>query len=232
MSRYTSAYSSFLERLGEVEIFVRVASGLEKRNAVGARDEIRAYCRGAVVLLSSHIEGYVKDLGELILDRIHDRSVHRSRLVPRFFYEISKSRFDEIKDTADPAGIATKVFEFLANDAEIWDTTTPFPFPVPADRFLKGFSNPSVDKICAFAGRFGYGELRRDLRRSLKSDFLVYEAAINNIVGTRNNIAHGNLSANSTPSDVFLMVSRAKVFCREVDDAFAAWARVAICTIR
>ena len=61
---YTSSYSAFLARLDEVELLVRFAAQKERVDAVTMRAEINALCRGAVILLSSHVEANVKELAK------------------------------------------------------------------------------------------------------------------------------------------------------------------------
>ena len=123
MTRYTSTYSSFVARLGEVELLRRDAQKKERVDPVSKSDEINALCRGSVVLLSSHVEAYIKDLGELALEAFYNKSVNRSKFSARFFYHISKDMLDEIQDTSDPEKIATKVFSFLGSDFDYWSKT-------------------------------------------------------------------------------------------------------------
>jgi hypothetical protein len=44
---------------------------------------------------------------------------------------------------------------FLQQDGVYWADVDPFPRPLPADRFNKGFSNPKVDKIHAYLNGSG-----------------------------------------------------------------------------
>src|SRR4051812_17780568 len=110
MARYTSAYVSFISRLVEVEILYRAAARKERQDPVSHRDEINALCRGAIVLLSSHLEAYIKELGEVTLTAIQSKAVTRSNIAAQFFFHISKDLLKEIKDTSDPIRIAEKLF--------------------------------------------------------------------------------------------------------------------------
>ncbi len=156
MARYTVAYSSFVSRLDEVEMLIRLAREKEKQSPVALRKEINALCRAAVVLLSSHLEGYVKDLGELALESLHSKQVPRTSLSSKLFYHISKGFFGDIQDTSDPEKMADRLFVFIGDDLHFWSRNGPFPQQVPIDRFNKGFSNPAFSKICAYVGRFGW----------------------------------------------------------------------------
>lgn len=232
MARYTSPYGDYLQRTREVELLVSKAKALERKNAVGNGFEIATLCRASIVLLSSHLEGYVKDLGELTASRIVSRSVPRSRLDDRFFYHLSKSHFEKLRETADPAKLAKQHFAFLSQDAQLWDRTGPFPTPLPYDRFAKGFATPSVDKIYKFLGRFGVVGIRGLMQAHLRHDYVATITMIDNIVNTRNNIAHGDAVLTKTPTDVTEMFNYAKAFIRSTDVVFADWCSANLCTIR
>jgi hypothetical protein len=121
MARYTSAYGSLIIRLREVEILYRSAAIKEKIDPINLRDEINALCRGAVILLSAHLEAFIKELGEIVLTNIHLKGVSRDCFVPQLFYHISKDIISELKDTADHIKIAEKIFFFLNSDLEYWN---------------------------------------------------------------------------------------------------------------
>ena len=73
MTKYSRAYSGLIPRLVEVEHLTRSAARLERLGAVANRPLIDAQCRGAIVLLNSHLEAFVKELGEVALDRFATR---------------------------------------------------------------------------------------------------------------------------------------------------------------
>ena len=232
MARYTTAYSSFVERLGEVERLRMFASSKEKQDPVKYRLDISALCRGAVILLSGHLEAYIKELGELAIDSLYQKSVPREKLCARFFYHISKDCIDEIKDTSDPNSLGEKVFNFLSNDLQFWSRSGSFPISVPADRFNKGFSNPAFKKIKSYFNRFGYSDYQNDLASKLGPDFQPIINMIEHLVETRNKIAHGDPSATKTPLEIKDMISMVKRYCAETDGVFANWWRQKFCAIR
>ena len=232
MARYTTAYSSFVERLEEVERLRMFAARKEKQDPVKSRLDISALCRGAVVLLSGHLEAYIKELGEIAIDSLYQKSVPREKLCTRFFYHISKDFIDEIKDTSNPNLIGDKVFSFLSNDLQFWSRSGSFPISVPADRFNKGFSNPAFKKIKSYFNRFGYSNYKNDLASRLGPDFLPTINMVEHLVETRNKIAHGDPSATKTPSEIKDMISMVKRYCAETDGVFANWWRRKFCAIR
>lgn len=232
MARYTSAYSALVVRLGEVETLLRMARGFERKNATRYAQEINALCRGAIVLLSSHIEGYTKEVGELTLAKIYEQSVCRSKISNIVSYHASHDIISGIKDTSDAEKLALKIVTFVERDLSIWEQTGPHPEPISEDRFNKSFSSPSFQKIASYINRFGYSEFKRDLSRTMKGDYLPAKNLIDHIVDIRNKIAHGDPIMSKTPTDLLETIPMVKKFCRTTDDLFAAWCKTNICSIR
>lgn len=232
MPRYTSAYSDFVMALGEVQTLQSLALRLERIDPLRETATIRALCRGAIVLLSGHLESYVKSLGSLVVQEVVEKQVDRSRLSPRFYYHISKDLIAELRETTDPDKLARKMFEFLELDGNHWERTGPFPSSIDPDRFNKGFSNPAYDKIAKYLGRFGHSTYRKDLAGRLTSDYLPITNMVNHLVDTRNQIAHGDPRATKTPREVRDMTCLIRKFARATDIVFGDWCRNNLCAIR
>ncbi|SHL51430.1 hypothetical protein SAMN05518668_101362 [Sphingobium sp. YR657] len=233
MTRFTPVYGEFVDRLGEISLLRSKAAALaQTTRAVRHRAEISALCRGSVVLLSSHIEAYVKELGEHTLDAIYDNGVCRSKISLPFFYHLSRARIENVRSGSQPANIASHMRSFVEHDATMWGSQGGFPTPIVAYDFNGGFSNPSFDKVKAYLGRFGYENFRRDFMRRLGRAAQPTITGLDQIVDTRNSIAHGDPSATKTPAEVKDMITLAKVFCRTVDTLFAEWCSANLCKIR
>ncbi|MCX6566901.1 MAG: MAE_28990/MAE_18760 family HEPN-like nuclease [Candidatus Aminicenantes bacterium] len=232
MARYTIAYSSLVMRLEEVEVLRRSAAQKEKADPFGSRHEINALCRGSLVLLCAHLEAFVKELGEVVLEGLHSKLIPRTNLSPRIYYYISKDILDELRDTNDPDKIASKIFGFLQSDKLYWSRNGPFPQPITAERFNKGFSNPAYRKICSYFGRFGYAQYRHDLGRYLGAKYMPIITMVDHLVDTRNKISHGDPTTKKTPSEVGDMMALIRAYCLATDDVFASWCGTSICKIR
>lgn len=233
MSRHTPIYSEFVARLGEVSILRSRAAALSRgKNAVRHGAEISALCRASVVLLSSHIEAYIKELGEHTVDAIYYKKTCRSRVSPIFFYHISKGRIENIRSGSDPERIAGNIKNFVEVDAKLWESLGEFPVPISASDFNGGFSNPTFDKAKAYFGRFGYSDYKRDFFAKLGRHGQATKNNLDHIVDTRNSIAHGDPNSTKTPEEITEMMNTAKLFCRTTDDIFASWCRKSLCSIR
>ena len=232
VARFTSAYSSFSAQVGEVETLRRLAADKEKVDPIGAASEINALCRSAVVLLSAHLEAYIRELGELTLDSIHSKKLSRDDVSDRLYYHLSKDLLSEIRDTADPEKIARKVFEFITRDSGVWSRTGPFPDPLPAERFNIGFANPAFRKVKQYFLRFGFANYPGKLAEALRADYQPTINLVDHLVDTRNKIAHGDATATKTPNDIQSMTATVRKFCRATDGVFADWCRDELCAIR
>lgn len=233
MPRFTRVYSEFTYRIDEVSLLRKKASALE-RSATSLRNgpEISALCRAAVVLLSSHVEAYIKELGEHTLDSAHRQAVPRNRIPAQFFYYVSRERIEGIRSSTQPESIATSVQSFVNSEILYWQGAGAMHGPISSSSFNSGFSNPKFDKVKSYFGRFGYTDFRRDFMRELGHRGVAVESALNVLVDTRNSIAHGDPSATKTPSEVKEMEENAKEFCRVVDQVFSNWCKASLCRIR
>jgi hypothetical protein len=232
MPRYTVAYSSLISRLDEIALLERKARHLERKDPVNNRSEINALCRAALVLMSSHVEGYIKDLGEVAIDALVAKKVNRAKIEDEFFFHLSQSTFKSIKESNDHGKLSKVLFNFLNYDALHWSKVGPFSAHLPTENFNKGFSNPMPDKIKAYLGRFGYGAYMHDLARSMKSNYQPTINAIEHLVDVRNKIAHGDVVAVKTPQEVVDLREHVQRFCVETDKVFATWFRKKYCSIR
>ena len=232
MPRYTTAYSSFVTRLFEVETLRDLAAQQESIDPITFSASINALCRGSIVLLSSHVEGFVKELGEITLERLHSRAVARTNIVPQFFFHLSKDKLAELRDASQPETVATHLFELLVRDLALWNKAGPFPAPLSAELFNKGFANPAFKKIKTYFNRFGYNTFVNDIAALLLANYQPAINMVNHMVDLRNKIAHGDLTVTETPADVAQMITLVQTFCRATDDVFARWCRASLCTIR
>ena len=145
---------------------------------------------------------------------------------------MSKDRIENVRSGSDPEKIAGNMRVFFESDSRMWEPIGGFPNPVSASEFNKGFSNPKFDKAKAYFGRFGYLDYRRDFFSQLGRHGQTTINNLDQIVDTRNSIAHGDPNATKTPAEIIDMIKIAKVFCRTTDNIFAKWCGDNLCCIR
>lgn len=231
MRKQSEPFRSFVARLDEIERLVVLAVEMEKVDAIGQRREINALCRGAVVLLCSHLEAYIKELGECALESLTRHNVPKAKLSPQFFYFLSQTKISNLRETTDPSKIAELIFDFLSNDLEHWSREEPFTSPLPTETFNIGFANPAYGKIQKYFKRFGYADYKAQLAKKLKAKNPFVTNAVEQLVDTRNKIAHGDPLATKTPGEVVEMVSTIKSFCSTTDVLFAKWWQAQYCEL-
>lgn len=232
MPRYTAAYSALVRRLDEIEALLSLARDASRRPTAPNLVRVAALCRGAVVLLSSHIEGYIEELGELALDRIVSRRVVKTSLDERFLFYCSRDLLGALRDSANPDKIAQQMQKILTRDSHVWDSSPHFTAPLDADRFSSGFSNPTTAKVVKYWRRFGYESYKSDVARVLAADYTPCWNMIDQVVEQRNRIAHGEQMSVGSPTDVADMLKLVRLFCRTTDEVVGRWFTSIRCSIR
>ena len=218
-------------RLAEVDELSRLALRFEKlRTKPDDLVKVRALGRASVVLLCSHIEGYIEDLGTLAIDRIQDRNVRKSRMPLEFRYHLSRDYIQRIQTSSHPENIAKAILDFMRQVGAIWDTSNEFP-QIDAEVFIRTFSSPRHKNILQFVRRFGFTELDGRMRRKLGTKVTCINT-INNIVDQRNAIAHGDQRVKPSSADLRQMREDVKLYCRTTDEVVGDWFRDEICPIR
>jgi RiboL-PSP-HEPN len=232
MARFTAAYANLIAGINETESTRRLADELQLRDPLRHTKEIDALCRASVVLLCSHIEGYVKGLGELLIDRMHSSGMDRRKLPRQFFHYVSQDYIRQIKETDDRAKIAGHIFNFIDRDGSIWAETGSLPCTIDTEIFNTGFSTPKYDKICKYFTRFGLTTYSQELGRMQAADHRRICNAIDHVVDTRNKIAHGDIGVTKTPVELAEMISCVRDFCRNTDSVVGRLCRQQLCSIR
>ncbi len=172
MSRYSGAYSKLIARLDEVDAITRLASDIanSRRAAPPYSTRVRALCRSGVVLLCSHVEGYVEELASLAIIRIGEGDVPKTAMSLGFRYFLSRDLIQGIRRTEDADAIGSKIVDFLNRDTHIWDSSIDFSPPLSADTFIGSFASPRHENIRRFFGRFGFEGFQHELALKLRAD--------------------------------------------------------------
>ena len=192
---------------------------------------IKALCRGGIVLLCSHLEGYVEALGALAISRVAENRTPKSSLSPSFKYYLSRDLIDNIVVTV-PETVASRIDDFLNRDGHIWDSSTRFSPPLPVDQFVGRFATPNHENIRGFFRRFGYQNFHSELAAQLQVRFSACTNMVNHVVDQRNKIAHGDSLTDGTPTELHDMCSLVKLYCRHTDEVVGNWFKSRGCPIR
>ena len=233
MSRYSHAYSNLILRLDEVDAIARLASDIGKIGPIPPHStRVRALCRSGVVLLCSHIEGYIEELAVLAIARIEDKRLAKSAMALAFRYHLSRDFIQGIGGAEEPEKVGLKIVDFLNRDGHIWDGSTNFSGPLSSATFIRSFATPRHESIRQFLRRFGYEAFERELARKLQHDFTSCKNMIDHVVDQRNKIAHGDFDTAGAPTDLWNMIGLVKLYCRTTDEVVCSWFKGRGCPIR
>ena len=233
MTRYSAAYSDWLRRRSEIETIIAMARRIpnvpvRQRGALPSN----VLCRSGVVLLCSHLEGYIEDLARLAMTRIVQRGVKKCVLAQQFRYYLSNDLIDAISETNDANRKAAETARFIKRDLYIWNDNETFSQSLLTESILRTFATPNHDNIKGFFRKFGYNEFDGDLASVLKGRHPVCMNAINNLVSERNKIAHGDHLAVGTPRELTFLYEQTNLYCMTTDVVVGDWFRSIGCSIR
>ena len=233
MPRYSPIYSELKLRLCEVQNLTTLANATSKGMIThGNAAMVDALCRGAIVLLSSHLEGYVKGLAARGIETIEQNQVSKARLGDLFRYHLSRDLILEIQQSSRPESVTSRIDAFLQRDILIWNGSDVFVGPLSSNTFVRGVSAPNHGSIKTLFGRFGYSTFEADLSHTLKGDFSVCRGMVDHVVDQRNKIAHGDHIVSGAPRDLLDMLTWLTLYCRATDKIVCDWFKNIGCVLR
>jgi hypothetical protein len=204
MPSHTPAYIRFKSRLDEVYHLYRLCRSYEAAKPhlkLEKTAHVNALVRSAIVMLCAHIQGFIEDYADQVVDRFVQDGVDRAKLPDKLFYYAVRPSIDAIRSSSDPDVIIERLREFNA----LFGPLVLGPGAVSADLIGKGykdgFGSPTVKEIAKFFRRFGYETFEADLKARLKAKYLVAANAVDHIITERTKIAHGDANATTTPKD-------------------------------
>lgn len=232
MPRYTSAYSELLTNIKEVETLYKLAFSFSKKISDDNFSKIDALSRGAIVLLSSRLEAYIKSLGELGIDRLTDASIKISKIDYRIQYHSTKSIVKLISQANDIEKTSKLIKNFATDYSDIWIPENTLTKSMINNSFQEGFSVPLFINIKSYLARFGFENFEHNMRTVLTRDFNHIVSQMDLLVKTRNSIAHGDPIVSKTPSEIKEFIKQLKLYCRTIDTLFANWFKGRYCSLR
>jgi hypothetical protein len=234
MARYSWAYSRLLGRIKEVQSLQKLAADLARRRPErGDAERIGALCRAGIVLLAGHIQGYIEDMSDTILDSIGKNRAKKELFDKRILYYLSQDIIRDIRAHGENVDRVTERIRLLwQRDGDVWSTDAHFVAPLSTERFKHGFGSPTLHEIRRYIGRFGYSQYKSDLQRYLGARSTAVLNMVDNVVEQRTKIAHGDFVVTATPTDLADMVALVQEFCRGTDKVVGDWCKARRCPIR
>lgn len=212
----SQAYSDLSGRLEEVRVLSSldpVRSGDLSKPATG-----NALCRASLVLLSSHLEGYLEDLVSEAIDTLvaHATPAHRLPLLLRAVHTEEHLRVIEL--VKDRNSRATKIEAMFASESSLWSSGARLTASMVRAKAVCGqMSNPGSREVRQFLEIVGV-DIDSHLVMHDSMDLL---NRVNGLVNRRNAVAHGEVDASATAGDVDAYLELVESLGRHVDDAVA-----------
>lgn len=230
---YSRAFKRFDSRLEEVD-HLRVLSRANherlRRKEINQGFHSNALIRGATVLLSSHIQGYIEDLADLLIARVVASGNDGNVLPDTFRYFVMKGELTRIVQSDSPNNIIKTVRHIVANRHELLSLDTPLPSSLPDEKFKDSFGNPTTKEIGKFLTRLGILDLKNSLKKYLKNETYIASNAVDQIIDRRTKIAHGDPLATLTPEEFTKYLVLVRKFCAGTDKVACAHFRSIGCT--
>ncbi|WP_197422566.1 MULTISPECIES: MAE_28990/MAE_18760 family HEPN-like nuclease [unclassified Phenylobacterium] len=185
-------------RLGEVNCLIEICRSRKARGAKNIVTEEPALLRGAIVLLSSHLEGFFEDL---VVDVVE--AIDTGAATPSVFPEAIRARQVLGEPSRWTNADQTKRWEYVRGAAAaplFHDNEPHVAGNLDAELHIAGFANPGTKEIKELFKTVGIADCWAAFH--VIEPQQGYKNEVDAIVGRRNQIAHGDLSAIVTILDI------------------------------
>ena len=208
----SEALTSLLDGLDEVRDLQRAnptpLGGMPSRPKV-----VRAINRSSVVLLTSHLERYLRALNEETVERINSLDVAGAQLPQAIRLHHSRAIIDRMLETQWDNRSA-QLEEFALSDSWLWSDAPKG--LLAAERLLKWMKSPSPKRILQLYRMWDVEDVfSRVTRKKHTRDRLWLR--LDELVTKRNNIAHGDVTTEATSQDVASYMAVVREFCARGD---------------
>lgn len=192
----TLSKDKFNERIGEIKILQRLIPEPKLRATASDRSLENAIHRASLVMLCSHVQGYLEDLVEEFLGRLRSNRVTSCNIPPELKVSLCKRDLLELNNN-DRNVIMERIPEFIRRYEILWCSTKevgPESFPEIIGRDWQ-IGNPWPSTVETHLKRIGIKEFWDDTNMIISGDLL-------SLVDKRNLIAHGHFEATATNDDI------------------------------
>lgn len=216
---YSRAFQKFEVRLEEVKHLKALGQSnvrTFRKKSVDSNFHTNALIRAATVLLSSHIQGYIEDLAELLLERAIASGKNGEIVPDTFRYQYLKGEISALRQSDDPEKLVRAARRLNAK-SDILDISKPLPSIDGDASYKDGFGNPTSAEIKRFLSRFGVQNLESSLKIYLKTQTYIASNAVDQIIDRRTKIAHGDPLATLTPTEFLAYLNLVRKYCAAID---------------
>ena len=186
--------------------------GLSARSSV-----VRAINRSSVVLLTSHLERYLRALNEEATDAVNAVAIQGTTLPEALRLQHSRAAVDLMVET-QWRNRSGQLESFISRDGWLWGDATKG--ELEAERLLAWMRSPYPDRIKRFFAMWGIDDVFGTVTRAPHTRARLW-TRLDELVGKRNQIAHGDPTTGATFQDIASYLAVVKEFCTRSDRAMA-----------
>lgn len=186
----------FYERIKEINLIQEMLPESSLNESGEKRNQEKAINRASVVMLCSHIEGYVEGILEEFVEKIRSSRLKSKRIPTILKVMLCRPGLKSLTNS-DQNILAKRIPEFIKKYEELWWSEEMmnlenFPEFVRNDWQI---GNPWPNIILSYLEKIGIDDFWDDSNRIIKGD-------LDTLVDKRNLIAHGHFEATATKDDV------------------------------
>ncbi len=200
MQKKSRALKKFRTRKAEILRLLKLCTRPSAKLSTSVRNTLRdrSLCRGATVLLCSHIEGYFENLVEDVLDFFENKKVKISNLPDRLITMHLWRYVENINDGNDGKKLSSiiKIANNPLSDPNAVCISGIFDY----DYHVEAFDNPGSRAVKKLFYSIGITDIWDEIKKK-KGNLYLY-SRLNTLVDIRNAIAHGDIDSQLLRSNV------------------------------
>lgn len=204
---------AFLSALTEVRELGTASHPTLGREAPQSLSLARALGRGQIVLLSAHFERYIYALNEEVVAHLNRHNIAGDRIPETARLQHSMTPVEELGRTSWE-NRTSQLQTFILQDGWLWAAGTRG--ILVHDRLLVWMKSPSPRNLVRYFKLWGTEDIFTAITRKQSSRTSLW-LGVQGLVDLRNNIAHGDYTAQATQADVKRYMAHASMFCERAD---------------
>ncbi|MFD9966231.1 MAE_28990/MAE_18760 family HEPN-like nuclease [Amycolatopsis sp. NPDC058986] len=214
----SNALHGLLIGLEEIKALQRANPSPQEGSGLRRPEIVRAIGRSEVVLLSSHFERYIYDLYEEAVDYLCCSNARATTLPEKLKLQHARQAMDDIA-AMNWERRAASLAQYSKEESWLWDEKAPIG-KLDAGRLLVWMKTPNVKSLRRAFQIWDIDDIFSAITRSsVHRGRLILR--IDELVSKRNNIAHGDFSAEATYLDIAQYRAAVRKFCTRADRALA-----------